>query len=197
MCTRRLLRTCAFQYKKQKGSFHKQCANALTKWGRCLVLARIAQIAYVGKRLCHGEAEIKVMSPLFDRLNWIQDLGWNIFRSVQIYFSNISEDIQKMPQSWSKTKRTRKEKETMTKQTITKTYPYNFDPLGFTGVYIIFLISAENVDCWYSLETPCWGGSNEYPKSMFWAEIWQILEYFYKYVTKSYVCQYPYFEAPT
>ena len=59
---------------------------------------------------------------------------------------------------------------------ITKTYPYNFDPLkphvyivklGFTGVYIIFLISAQNIDCGYSLEPPRRGGSNEYPQSMF------------------------------
>ena len=44
---------------------------------------------------------------------------------------------------------------------ITKTRLYNFDPLkphfyivklGFTGVYIIFLISAQNIDCRYSLE---------------------------------------------
>ena len=44
---------------------------------------------------------------------------------------------------------------------ITKTCLYNFDPLkphfyivklGFTGVYIIFLISAQNIDCGYSLE---------------------------------------------
>ena len=42
---------------------------------------------------------------------------------------------------------------------ITKTYLYNFDPLkphfyivklGFTGVYIIFHISAKNIDCGYS-----------------------------------------------
>ena len=26
--------------------------------------------------------------------------------------------------------------------------------LGFTGVYIIFLISAQNIDCGYSLEPP-------------------------------------------
>ena len=66
--------------------------------------------------------------------------------------------------------------------TITKTYLYNFDPLkphfyivklGFTGVYIIFLISLQNIDCGYSLEPPRWGGSNEYPQSMFWAEIWK------------------------
>ena len=43
---------------------------------------------------------------------------------------------------------------------ITKTYLYNFDPLkphfyivklGFTGVYITFLISAQNMDCGYNL----------------------------------------------
>ena len=39
--------------------------------------------------------------------------------------------------------------------------------LGLTGVYIIFLISAQNIDCGYSLEPPRRGGSNEYPQSMF------------------------------
>ena len=43
--------------------------------------------------------------------------------------------------------------------------------LGFTGVYIIFLISAQNIDCGYSLEPPRRGGSNEYQQSMFLAEI--------------------------
>ena len=46
---------------------------------------------------------------------------------------------------------------------ITKTCLYNFDPLkplsyivklGFTRVYIIFLISTQNIDCGYSLEPP-------------------------------------------
>ena len=55
------------------------------------------------------------------------------------------------------------------KKNITKTYLYNFDPLkphfyivklGFTGVYIIFLISAQNIDYGYLLEPPCRGGSN-------------------------------------
>ena len=59
---------------------------------------------------------------------------------------------------------------------ITKTYLYNFDPLephfylvkvGFTGVCIISFISAQNMDCRYSLEPPHRGGSNEYPQSMF------------------------------
>ena len=54
---------------------------------------------------------------------------------------------------------------------ITKTCLYNFDPLkphfyivklGFTGVYIIFLISDQNIDYGYSLEPPRRGGSNEY-----------------------------------
>ena len=43
-----------------------------------------------------------------------------------------------------------------------------------TGVYkgyIIFLISAQKIDCGYSLEPPRQSGSNEYPQSMFWAEI--------------------------
>ena len=31
----------------------------------------------------------------------------------------------------------------------------------------IFHISAQNIDCGYSLELPQWGSSNEYPQSMF------------------------------
>ena len=59
---------------------------------------------------------------------------------------------------------------------ITKTCLYNVDPvkpqfyivkLGFTAVYIIFLISAQKHRLWYSLEPPRRGGSNEYPQSMF------------------------------
>ena len=49
--------------------------------------------------------------------------------------------------------------------------PFYIVKLGFTGVYIIFLISAQNIDCGYLLELPLWGGSNEYPQSMFWAKI--------------------------
>ena len=69
---------------------------------------------------------------------------------------------------------------------ITKTCLYNFDPLkphfyivklGFTGVYIIFLISAQKHRLSYSLEPPHYGGSNEYPQSMLWAEIWKISEF--------------------
>ena len=70
---------------------------------------------------------------------------------------------------------------------ITKTRLYSFDPLkphfyivklGFTGLYIIFLISDQNIDCGSSLEPPRRGGSNEDPQSMFWAEIRKISEIF-------------------
>ena len=33
----------------------------------------------------------------------------------------------------------------------------------------IFHISAQNIDCRYSLEPPRRGGSNEYPQSVFWS----------------------------
>ena len=71
---------------------------------------------------------------------------------------------------------------------ITITCLYNFDPLkphfyivklGLTVVYIIFLISAQKHKLWYSSEPPRRGGSNEYPQSMFWVEIWKISEVFY------------------
>ena len=39
----------------------------------------------------------------------------------------------------------------------------------------IFHTSAQNIDCRYSLEPPRRGGSNEYPQSMFWAEIRKIM----------------------
>ena len=39
----------------------------------------------------------------------------------------------------------------------------------------IFHISAQNIDCGYSLEPPRPGGSNEYPQFMFCAEIRQII----------------------
>ena len=74
-------------------------------------------------------------------------------------------------------------------QLITKTYLYNFDPLkphlnivklGFRGVNIIFLICAKKHRLWVLVRTARRGGSNEYPQSMFWAEIWKISEFLYK-----------------
>ena len=39
----------------------------------------------------------------------------------------------------------------------------------------IFHISAQNIDCGYSLEPPRRGGSNEYHNLCFWAEIRKIM----------------------
>ena len=39
----------------------------------------------------------------------------------------------------------------------------------------MFHVSAQNIDCVYSLEPPRRGGSNEYPELMFWAEIRKIM----------------------
>ena len=39
----------------------------------------------------------------------------------------------------------------------------------------IFLIFAQNIDCWYTLEPPQRGGSKEYPQSMFWSKIRKIV----------------------
>ena len=67
---------------------------------------------------------------------------------------------------------------------ITKTCLYNIDPLkphfyvvklGYT-LFLLFLL--KNMDCGYSLEPPHRGGSNDYPQSVFWAEIWKISEFF-------------------
>ena len=41
--------------------------------------------------------------------------------------------------------------------------------------FYIFHISTQNIDCGYSLEPPRRGGSNEYPQSMFLAEIRKIM----------------------
>ena len=40
---------------------------------------------------------------------------------------------------------------------------------------MIFFIFLLKTDCGYSLEPPRWGGSNEYPQSMFWAQIRKII----------------------
>ena len=46
---------------------------------------------------------------------------------------------------------------------------------GYT-LFVLFLL--KNLDCEYSLEPPRQGGSNEYPQSMFWAEIWKNIKSF-------------------
>ena len=44
----------------------------------------------------------------------------------------------------------------------------------------VFLIFAQNIDCECSLQPPRWGGTNEYPQSMFWSEIRKYNVYPYK-----------------
>ena len=46
--------------------------------------------------------------------------------------------------------------------------------LVFTGVYLLFLILIQNIDCGYSLEPPQRGGSNVYPQSMLSAKLLKI-----------------------
>ena len=71
---------------------------------------------------------------------------------------------------------------------ITKTRQYIFDPLkphfyiinlGFTGVYIIFSYFTKNIDL---------DGSNEYPQSMFWVEIWKISDFFFIWIISFFGC---------
>ena len=68
---------------------------------------------------------------------------------------------------------------------ITKTCLYNFDPLkphfnivklGFTGVYIIFHISAQKHRLWVLVSR---GGPNEYPQSMFLSRNMKNIRNFY------------------
>ena len=37
-------------------------------------------------------------------------------------------------------------------------------------MFYIFPIFAQNIDCGYTLEPPCRGGSNEYPQFLFWGK---------------------------
>ena len=70
---------------------------------------------------------------------------------------------------------------------ITKTYLYNSNSLKphfyivklgvYRGIYIIFYYFCSKHRLWCSLEPPRRGGSNEYPQSLFWAEIWKISEF--------------------
>ena len=48
----------------------------------------------------------------------------------------------------------------------------------YRGIHYFFLFLFKNIDCGYSLEPPRRGGSNEYPQSMFWAEIWKLSVFF-------------------
>ena len=47
----------------------------------------------------------------------------------------------------------------------------------YRGIHSFSHFCSKNIDYGYSLELPHWGSSNEYPQSMFWAEIWKISEF--------------------
>ena len=75
----------------------------------------------------------------------------------------------------------------VSKKFITKTRLYSFDPLkphfyivklGFTLVYIIFLISTQKHRLWVLVRTASSRRFLRVPQSMFWAEIWKISEIF-------------------
>ena len=109
--------------------------------------------------------------PTHETFLWSLGVLWSFSNCLQTMHKNVKSYFLRKKKGYS----------------ITKTGLYNFDPLkphfyivklGFIGVYIIFLISAQNIDCGYLLEPPHRGSSNEYPQSMFWAEIWKISEFF-------------------
>ena len=57
----------------------------------------------------------------------------------------------------------------MLKISLPKTENFHIKNLYF------FHISAQNIDCGYSLEMPRQGGSNEYPQYMFFSKIRKIM----------------------
>ena len=57
---------------------------------------------------------------------------------------------------------------------LTPLNPYLYTKTGVhKGIRYFSYFCSKNIDCGYSLEPPRWGGSNEYPQSMFWVEIWK------------------------
>ena len=46
---------------------------------------------------------------------------------------------------------------------------FKIDHCHLKKIYI-FLIFAQNIDCWYTLEPPRRGGSNENPQFIFWCK---------------------------
>ena len=57
--------------------------------------------------------------------------------------------------------------ENMPIQIYSKFSPPKTENFQIKKTLIFFHISAQNIDCGYSLEPPRRGGSNEYPQSMF------------------------------
>ena len=144
---------------------------------------------------------------IFGRLNYRILIIWYIFR--YFFTSEITSLIFCLP-FWKGFYSKRKQVASHSKGKcifspyITKTCLYKFDSLkshfyivklalqGYT-LYFLFLLKnihchtlcvlvifVQNIDCGYSLEPPRWGGSNEYPQFMFWAEIWKYQNFYLK-----------------
>ena len=100
--------------------------------------------------------------------------GRNQTQTAELTSEHISAETQKIPQSRS-TAFPRHQKKHNTKTYLCNCVPlkphFYIVKLGFTGVHITFVISAQKQRLWYSLEPPRRCGSNEYQQSMFWAEI--------------------------
>ena len=105
---------------------------------------------------------------------------------LDIIFPGIfaGKQVLKIKKKNTKKKKKKKKKTTKnkTKINITKTslfkYIENFTSKKTENFQVknsIFHISAQNIDCGYSLEPPRRGSSNEYPQSMFLAEIRKIM----------------------
>ena len=71
-------------------------------------------------------------------------------------------------------------KHTCTYIILTPLNPTYIVKLGFTGCTLFFLFLLKNIYYGYSLEPSCRGGSNEYPQTMFWAEVWKISIFIWK-----------------
>ena len=62
---------------------------------------------------------------------------------------------------------------------LTPLNPLSYSKTGvYRGTYYFFLFLLKNINCGYSLEPSRWGGSNEYPQSMFRTEIWKYIRVF-------------------
>ena len=56
----------------------------------------------------------------------------------------------------------------MSMKSIPPENPLLYRKKGFARVYLFFIFLIKNIDCGYSLEPPRRGGSNVYPRSMFY-----------------------------
>ena len=105
---------------------------------------------------------------------------WNIFENVRTSPNHINLKTCAIPSIQS----TLSKDHSSQKHTCIISTPLNptFIYWGLQGYTFFSLFLLKNIDCGYSLEPPQWGSSNEYPQSMFWAEIWKISEIVSEYI---------------